>query len=119
MGIVEHYCNPFSNPFSLLKLALEAACLVSLIILLVLFVFHIRVRNPIFMGKGYHELLFGIIVGVVLYCIEVVDNWIWFTTEFYEGVWKPLKMVLSLVMVALITAGFRRLYKFSDIIFGE
>ncbi len=119
MKIVEKWLDPLSSPFPLIKLILELMILILFLVLFALFYFRIRKRTPIFMGKGYHELLAFMVVGIFLYIIEVIDNWIWFTTEFYRIVWKPVKMVLSLVAVLLLLLGFRRFYKFSDALFAQ
>ena len=119
MKVVDKWLNPFEDPFSMIKLFLELTILILFIILFLLFFFWIRRRTPIFMGKGYHELSSFMIVGIILYVIEVFDNWVWFTTEFYRVVWKPIKMTLSLIAVILLLLGFRRFYKFSDALFAE
>ena len=67
MKIVEKWLNPFADPFSLMKLCLEASILILFVILFILFFFKIRKKNPMFMGKGYHELIAFMIVGIVLY----------------------------------------------------
>jgi len=88
-------------------------------VLFLVFYFRIRRKTPVFMGKGYHELLTFMILGIVLYIIEVFDNWVWFTTEFYRVVWKPIKMTLSFIIVVLLLLGFRKFYRFSDILFAH
>ena len=119
MKIIERWLNPFADPFSLIKLSLEASILVLFVALFIFFFFRIRRRNPVFMGKGYHELVAFMVVGIILYVIEVFDNWVWFTTEFYRVVWKPIKMSLSLIAMILLLLGFRRFYRFSDILFAH
>ena len=118
MSVVEKWLDPFSNPFSILKFAMELSILILFIILFLVFYFRIRRKTPVFMGKGYHELLLFMVVGIILYTLDVFDNWAWFTTGFYRMVWKPIKMILSFVAVLLLLLGFRRFYKFSDALFA-
>jgi len=108
--VVEKFVNPFRDPFSALKFFTELLILVLFIILFIIFYLKIR-RTTVLKEKGYYEFMLFIILGIILNLLDVLDNWLWFTADFYRFVWKPTKMILMFIGALFLSLGFTKYHR--------
>ncbi len=112
--------HPPSDPLELLKAFLDLGTAVCFIIVLGVIIVSAR-KYPLLQRKDlFIPLITFAMLGVISTAMDAYDEWFWFTPgEFYDFVWKPIRLGLLIIAVIILLITFQRFYMISERLFGE
>ena len=114
-SVVEQWLTDFD--FSAVRdILLEFLALIAFLFLLVV-LFIAASKTPILLKHGFLEAFTFVILGFISVSMDLFDEFVWFTQEFYNF-WKITKDVTLLVGAIVLVIGFFRFFAFSARLFG-
>ncbi len=112
--------HPPTEPLEILKAILDITTFVAFIILLVIIVYAAREYPIIERKRTFWPLVVFAIFGMISTAMDAFDEWYWFSPgEFYNFIWKPIRLTLLLVGIFILVIAFSQFYDFSKRLFGE
>ncbi|MHA1355882.1 MAG: hypothetical protein ACTSR1_11990 [Candidatus Heimdallarchaeota archaeon] len=95
---------------------LEFLAVIGAIVLLVVIIVAM-IKAPMLLGHGSIEMSIFSVFVLVHVVMNILDEFIWFTSEFYP-IWKILKDTSLLIGAIVMMVGFFRFFIFSARLFG-
>jgi len=118
-GVTWEY-HPPSGVLELVKAFLDLLTVVGFVLLLVVVIYAARRYPMIERKRTFYPLLISAVFGIISSAMDAFDEWFWFTPgEFYDYVWKPIRLWLFLIGIFLLIVAFSQFYDFSRRLFGE
>jgi hypothetical protein len=115
LSVVEQWIDSFSQS-DVRDLMLEELAVVGFLFLLVVVILA-QYKSPILSSHGFIEMMVFIIFGLTSTVMDIIDEFIWFTQDFYNA-WKLTKDLLLLLGAIVLVIGFLRFFQFSARLFG-
>lgn len=114
-SVVEQWITSFD--FSAVRdILLEFLALIAFLFLLVVLLISAS-KTPILLKHGFLEAFTFVILGFIHASMNLFDEFVWFTQEFYYF-WKITKDVTLLIGAIILVIGFFRFFAFSARLFG-
>ncbi len=114
-SVVERWLTDFD--FSAVRdILLEFLALIAFMFLLVVLLIAAS-KTPILLKHGFIEALIFVILGFIHAIMNLFDEFVWFTNNFYKF-WKVTKDVTLLIGAIILVVGFFRFFAFSARLFG-
>ncbi len=108
------------EPLKLIKSLLDVLLVFSFVLLLIVAIYA-KNNFPLFKKKIiFHPLLSAAVLGLLSSIMDAIDEFVWFNPkQFYDEIWKPVKMTLIAVSVFLMAFMFIQVLKYSKRLLGE
>lgn len=114
-AIVERWLTEFDLS-AVRDIMLEFLAVIAFLFLLAVLIIAM-IKAPILSKHGSIEMMFFVILGLVHATMNILDEFVWFTQEFYD-IWKIMKDLFLLVGAIILVVGFFRFFLFSTRLFG-
>lgn len=95
---------------------LEFLAFIAFVFLLIVIIFAM-IKAPMLIGHGSIEMGVFVLLGLTHSVMNMLDEFVWFTSEFYT-IWKLIKDLCLLVGAIVLMVGFFRFFIFSARLFG-
>lgn len=115
MDIIDYWIIEFDLQ-GIRDILLEFLAVIAFIFLLVVIIIAM-IRAPMLIGHGSIEMGIFVIFGLIHSVMNMFDEFIRFTSEFYT-IWKLMKDLFLLIGVIILIVGFFRFFRFSARLFG-